>query len=100
MVYVNQRKNFWDIVVNELGSVDCIYTGKRLTIGNYAVEHFIPYAFVSHDLIWNLIPADKFLIAPRVINSLLLINTLIHFSLLQESAIKIIKEKNPKNKLL
>ncbi|WP_367268579.1 HNH endonuclease domain-containing protein [uncultured Pedobacter sp.] len=26
--------------------------------GSFAVEHFIPYAFVSHDLIWNLIPAD------------------------------------------
>ena len=23
------------------------------------MEHFIPYSFVSHDLIWNLIPADK-----------------------------------------
>ena len=23
------------------------------------MEHFVPYAFVSHDLLWNLIPADK-----------------------------------------
>ena len=30
-----------------------------LTTGDYAVEHFLPYAFVSHDLTWNLIPADK-----------------------------------------
>uniref|UniRef100_UPI0040483A9D HNH endonuclease domain-containing protein n=1 Tax=Mariniflexile sp. TaxID=1979402 RepID=UPI0040483A9D len=44
---------------DELGSVDCIYTGEKLIKGNYAVEHFIPYSFVSHDLIWNLIPADK-----------------------------------------
>lgn len=46
-----QRKQFWDIVINELGSVDCIYTNTKLLVGNYAVEHFIPYAFVSHDLI-------------------------------------------------
>lgn len=39
-----QRKNFWDIVINELGSVDCIYTNKKLVVGNYAVEHFVPYA--------------------------------------------------------
>jgi hypothetical protein len=52
-----QRK-FWDIVIGELGSVDCIYTNKKLMVGNYAVEHFLPYAFVAHDLIWNLIPAD------------------------------------------
>ncbi|WP_238387703.1 HNH endonuclease domain-containing protein [Pararcticibacter amylolyticus] len=53
-----QRK-FWDLVIIELGSVDCIYTNKPLFIGNYSVEHFLPYAFVSHDLMWNLIPANK-----------------------------------------
>ena len=28
-------------------------------MSDYAVEHFLPYAFVSHDLMWNLIPADR-----------------------------------------
>jgi len=54
-----QRSQFWDIVLREQGRVQCIYTNKELSIGNYAVEHFVPYSFVSHDLIWNLIPADK-----------------------------------------
>lgn len=54
-----QRSKFWDIVLAELESVNCIYTGNRLTVGRYAVEHFLPYAFVSHNLIWNLIPADR-----------------------------------------
>jgi hypothetical protein len=56
---IKQRKEFWDIVINHHGSLNCIYTKKQLTVGNYAVEHFIPHAFVSHDLMWNLIPADK-----------------------------------------
>ncbi len=55
---IKQRRQFWDLVLKETGSVTCIYTGKQLEIGGYAVEHFIPYSFVSHDLIWNLIPAD------------------------------------------
>jgi hypothetical protein len=54
-----QRKDFWDIVIHHNGPVNCIYTKKQLDIGDYAVEHFVPYAFVSHDLLWNLIPADK-----------------------------------------
>jgi hypothetical protein len=54
-----QRKDFWDIVIQHNGPVNCIYTKKQLSIGDYAVEHFVPYAFVSHDLLWNLIPADK-----------------------------------------
>jgi len=54
-----QRKDFWDIVIHHHGPVNCIYTNRPLHIGDYAVEHFVPYAFVSHDLLWNLIPADK-----------------------------------------
>jgi HNH endonuclease len=96
----NQRKNFWDIVVKELGSVDCIYTGKKLTVGNYAVEHFIPYSFVSHDLIWNLIPADKSFNGSKSDKLPPLDKYFNPFFLMQESAIKIVKEKNPKNKLL
>ena len=26
---------------------------------NFALDHFIPHAFVSHDLIWNLLPIEK-----------------------------------------
>lgn len=55
---MRQRKEFWDIVIKHTGPIQCIYTGKILT-DDYAIEHFIPYAFVSHDLIWNLIPADR-----------------------------------------
>lgn len=54
-----QRKDFWDIVIHHNGPVSCIYTFRKLAIGDYAVEHFVPYSFVSHDLLWNLIPADK-----------------------------------------
>jgi hypothetical protein len=53
------RKDFWNIVIAHNGPVNCIYTQKPLDIGNYAVEHFVPYAFVSHNMIWNLIPADQ-----------------------------------------
>ncbi|SMD08344.1 HNH endonuclease domain-containing protein [Pedobacter nyackensis] len=54
-----QRKEFWDIVIKHNGPIECVYTNRLLDIGDYAVEHFIPHAFVSHDLVWNLIPADK-----------------------------------------
>ena len=47
------------MVIHINGPQKCIYTQNLLGIKDYAVEHFIPYAFVSHDLIWNLIPADK-----------------------------------------
>jgi hypothetical protein len=95
-----QRKGFWDLVVKELGSVNCIYTGEKLTIGNYAVEHFIPYNFVSHDLIWNLIPADKSFNSSKSDKLPPLEKYFNSFFDMQKTAIKIVMDKNPKNKFL
>lgn len=96
----NQRRNFWDIVLRELGSVDCIYTGKKLTYGNYAVEHFIPYSFVSHDLIWNLIPSDRSFNSSKSDKLPPLDKYFYPFYSLQKSAMDIVRAKTPNNKLL
>lgn len=53
------RKEFWDLVIKHHGPIKCIYTQDLLNIDEYEIDHFIPYGFVSHDLIWNLIPASK-----------------------------------------
>jgi hypothetical protein len=95
-----QRKNYWDVVLKEVGSVDCIYTGNKLTIGNYAVEHFVPFAFVSHDLIWNLIPGDKSFNCTKS-DKLPSLNTYFEpFYKLQATAIEVMEQVNPKNKYL
>ncbi len=97
---VKQRSQFWDLVIREIGMLNCIYTGAKLTIGNYAIEHFIPYSFITHDLIWNLIPAypsfnssksDKLPSMEKYFNP---------FFDLQRTAIRIIEEKHPRNKFL
>jgi len=97
---VRQRKDFWDVVLNELGYVDCIYTGKRLSVGGYDVEHFVPYSFVSHDLIWNLLPAD---VSYNRVKSDKLPNMGRFFEPffgIQNVAKDIVKNKNPKNRFL
>jgi len=97
---IKQRTQFWDIVIRNLGYVSCIYTKKKLTIGDYAVEHFIPYNFVSHDLIWNLIPADKSFNSTKS-DKLPPFNKYFNgFYDLQKMAIDIIRDKEPRNKFL
>jgi hypothetical protein len=97
---ISQRRYFWDIVLNEFGSVECIYTGKKLTQGNYDIEHFIPYSFVSHDLIWNLIPSDKTFNCAKS-DELPPLNLYFNpFFQLQKKAIEIIRHKSPTNKYL
>mgnify|MGYP003576584890 CR=1 FL=1 len=95
-----QRIQFWDLVISELGFVNCIYTGEKLTIGNYAVEHFIPYNFVSHDLVWNLIPADKSFNSSKSDKLPQLEKYFDSFYTLQKTAIRIVSDKSPKNKFL
>lgn len=97
---LNEQRKFWDIVLGELGTVDCIYTNSKLEIGNYAVEHFIPYAFVSHDLIWNLIPANPSFNSSKSDKLPVLERFFEPFYNLQRSAIEIIQHKAPKNKFL
>ena len=96
----SQRKNFWDIVIKEEGFVNCIYTGNILSIENYALEHFVPYSFVSHDLVWNLIPADKSFNSSKSDKLPKMEIYFTPFYNLQKTAIKIIKEKQPRNKFL
>ena len=57
----NQLKNYWKPVFDKRGYIECIFTGKKLTIedNNFALDHFVPHAYVSHDLIWNLIPIES-----------------------------------------
>ncbi len=97
-----QTNQFWKLVFQEYGSLDCIYTGKRLTFEskNFSIDHFVPYSFVSHDLIWNLYPIDK---SENSRKSNLLPNVDSHFKPfyeLQNKAFELIKTKDPKNRFL
>ena len=55
---LTKQHNYWDMVMNLGGPIHCIYTGKELHPQDYDLDHFIPWSFVSHDLLWNLIPSD------------------------------------------
>ena len=55
---LSQQHKYWDMVMNLGGPIHCIYTGKELHPSDYDLDHFIPWSFVSHDLLWNLIPSD------------------------------------------
>jgi hypothetical protein len=97
---IKQRTQFWDIVIKELETVECIYTKNPLTLGNYAVEHYIPYNFVSHNLIWNLIPADTSFNCKKSDKLPPMDKYFTSFFSLQEKAIRIVREKQPRNKFL
>lgn len=94
------KKDFWDIVIRELNGVNCIYTGKKLFKGDYAVEHFIPFQFVAHDQMWNLIPADPSFNSSKGDKLPPLDAYFDDFYLLQKKAVQIILNNKPNSKFL
>jgi len=53
----NIRKT-WSNFINEVGS-NCIYSGQSLDSENFTLDHFIPWSYVTHNEVWNLIPVPK-----------------------------------------
>ena len=56
---LSAQRKFWNTAINEGLEVRCLYTNKLLVGREYDLDHFIPWSFVSHDLLWNLMPADS-----------------------------------------
>lgn len=56
---LSRQHRFWDRYIQSVGHIHCIYTNAELTVGGYDLDHFIPWSFVVHDYIWNLLPSDS-----------------------------------------
>lgn len=50
------RSRAWFDQLRDRAGLCDVYTAEPLA-GTYAVDHFLPRAFVAHDLLWNLAPA-------------------------------------------
>lgn len=61
---LTMAKKFWNNIIEQHAVTD-VYTGKPLNNDNYckygeiSIDHFIPWSFVLHDELWNLIPTFK-----------------------------------------
>ncbi|MBM3454455.1 MAG: hypothetical protein FJX80_04825 [Bacteroidetes bacterium] len=97
---LTKQRMYWDQVISDMGPISCIYTQEQLEQGRYEVEHFIPYSFVSHDLLWNLIPANP---SFNRVKSDKLPRLEMYFDAffdLQMKSLILMKEKQPRNPLL
>lgn len=46
---------YWKIV---LGNTDfhCIYSGQKIDAERFSLDHYLPWSFIAHDQLWNLVP--------------------------------------------
>jgi 5-methylcytosine-specific restriction endonuclease McrA len=97
---LTKQRHFWDTYIEINGSMKCIYTGKTLYIKEYDLDHFVPWSFVSHNLLWNLLPVDSSINSSKSNNLPPLATYLKPFAEIHQKAIKAIYPQNPNNKLL
>jgi hypothetical protein len=61
---ISAQTTWWRTAIPLLGTrAACIYSAIRLEPNNFSLDHYLPWSFVAHDRLWNLIPI------PRGINS-------------------------------
>ena len=54
-----EQHKYWNYAMHQGLEVRCPYTGVLLGERRYDLDHFIPWSFVSHNLLWNLMPSDS-----------------------------------------
>jgi hypothetical protein len=54
---VNQTKYWKTILANQ--DIKCIYSKLQLNKDEISLDHYLPWSFVAHDQLWNLIPTIK-----------------------------------------
>jgi hypothetical protein len=93
---------YWKNVFLELGSVDCVFTNQKLYFEekNFALDHFIPHNFVSHDLIWNLLPIERSFNSSKSDKLPIFNKHFDKFCELQKVAFEINKQLNAKSKFM
>ncbi len=55
---LKRETEFW-LKVLKKEELSCIYSDQRITHINFSLDHFIPWSFVVHNQLWNLIPTLK-----------------------------------------
>lgn len=52
---LSPQTKYWKQVL-AVQPISCIYSGQRLKSENLSLDHYLPWSFVAHDQLWNLIP--------------------------------------------
>ncbi len=96
--------DLWKKIINVNGLKD-IYTGVEFSdtafhkYGGLSIDHFIPWSFVLHDQIWNLVPTFKNINSKKSDKLLQFDNYIEDFCGIQYKAFSYICDKRIKNSL-
>ncbi|MDJ0746186.1 MAG: HNH endonuclease domain-containing protein [Xenococcaceae cyanobacterium MO_167.B27] len=52
---LNRQTKYWKLIL-KYQKLKCIYSQVELNKDNISLDHYLPWSFVAHDQLWNLIP--------------------------------------------
>jgi transcriptional regulator with XRE-family HTH domain len=52
---LNHQKAYWKLILQQT-NLQCIYSKRTLPSSGFSLDHYLPWSFVAHDQLWNLIP--------------------------------------------
>lgn len=92
---LSKQRTIWQEVI-ACTKINCIYSGEILG-NNFSLDHFVPWSFVVHDQLWNLVPVTPSINSSKS-NSLPDIDKYLSlFVELQYSAILILNKLHPEH---
>jgi len=53
---LSRARRYWETALEALGPRSCIYSGVLVGCEAYSLDHFLPWSYVAHDLLWNIVP--------------------------------------------
>lgn len=56
---LNKQTEYWNAILSITTKISCIYSGKDVSRSCFSLDHYLPWSFVAHDQLWNLIPTTK-----------------------------------------
>jgi hypothetical protein len=56
---LRESRKFWQLAFDVMGVIPCIYSGENMQKATFSLDHFLPWSFVTHNLMWNIIPTPK-----------------------------------------
>ncbi|MBI9099697.1 MAG: hypothetical protein JEY91_14555 [Spirochaetaceae bacterium] len=55
---LNNQTTYWNRII-EKEKLSCIFSGRPIMSEDLSIDHFLPWSFVAHDQLWNLIPVSR-----------------------------------------
>ncbi|MEB3884302.1 hypothetical protein LKE08_12755 [Lyngbya sp. CCY1209] len=53
---LSKQTQYWKLTLNQHPETRCIYSGEILDYSRFSLDHYLPWSFVAHDQLWNLVP--------------------------------------------